>query len=151
MDYNNIIDEQIKQAKEVIAHGKSNLRLLLAEKANQKQGIEKWLGHSFESSSQTTEEFLTFYNEIKSYVKKLIGNDYKLIIGKGHFCFSGFLQNKATDKWVYFSASDVRYSRDGWYNCLLIRTATGDKDYTGGSNQNIKLINLKIAADNLTY
>jgi hypothetical protein len=77
-NYNDILDEQIKKAKQVIAHERYNLSLLEKEKANQKQGIEKWIGHVFESSSQTTPEFLVFYNEAKKYIKQLIGADYKL-------------------------------------------------------------------------
>jgi hypothetical protein len=150
MRYNDILDEQIKQAKAVISHERYNLNLLLKEKANQKQGIEKWLGHAFESSSQTTPEFMVFYNEIVKYIKQAIGKDYKLIIGRGHFYFSGFLQNKKTEKWCYFSGADVRYSRDGWYNNLLMRTATDNKDYAGGRNDQSTLPNIKSKADDLT-
>ena len=74
-NYNDILDEQIKQAKQVIAHERYNLSLLEKEKANQKQGIEKWIGHTFESSSQTTDEFLAFYNEANTIFSGIGGLD----------------------------------------------------------------------------
>lgn len=95
--------------------------------------LEKWLDVEFESSTTTTEQFKKFSREIRSYLKNIDG--FELVdYSRGHFYFSAFLKNKVTGKYVYVSSDDVRYSVNGWYNCLLVRTAEHEKDYTGGSN-----------------
>ena len=96
--------------------------------------IKKWLKYEFESSCGLTPEFQSFYGNIRSHLKKELGNDFDFSIRRGHFEFYGFAKNKQTEKWAYFSASDVRYFKDAWHDNLLIRTALNDRDYTGGSN-----------------
>ncbi len=112
------------------------------------KSLKNWVGYYFESSCHLTPEFAEFAKQIKSYLKKIEG--YELVdFLRGHFEFSAFLKNIKTGKLVYVSCSDVRYFPDEWYNNLLIRTASHEKDYTGGSNNYVKFIELKKMADRL--
>jgi len=74
------------------------------------EGIEKWLGYDFESSCSLTPEFDQFRKEIKKYIKNRLDKNLELIMPFGtlHFAFSGFIKNKLTGKFVYFSCDDVR-------------------------------------------
>lgn len=111
------------------------------------QGIEKWNGYQFESSCSLTPEFDEFRHDIKKHLKKMLDKNLELIMPFGtlHFAFSGFIKNKLTGKFVYFSCDDVR-GGNGWHDNLLIRTAKHDKDYTGGSNDWTTLENLPAKA-----
>lgn len=112
--------------------------------------LNKWLNRDFESSSSLTPEFAEFFKDVKCFVKKELKGDFEFNIHRGHFYFSGFAKNKITNKWAYFSASDVRHFKDGWFNNLLVRTAQNDKDYTGGNNNYSQLAIIKNALQNLT-
>lgn len=104
--------------------------------------MKNWLDVTFQSSEALTPQFVNFNKQVKAYIKKLIKNDFELASwSKGHFEFGGFLKHKS-GKYVYFSSDDVRFSPNGWYNNLLIRTAENDKDYTGGNNCFCKLDDL---------
>ena len=105
------------------------------------KGIEKWVGYEFESSSGTTQEFLDFCKDFKKHIKQNLPDGAELVFNRGHFYVYGFV--KRLDKYVYFSISDVRHFRDGWYNDILIRTAEGEKDFTGGSNSQTSLDKFK--------
>jgi cell filamentation protein len=83
-------------------------------------------------------------------LKKEIGKDFEIKnYNVGHFYLSMFLEHKNTGKFIYLSSDDVRFSVNGWYNCLLIRTAENEKDYKGGSNNFISFRGLKEKANNL--
>lgn len=108
--------------------------------------LDKWKYNQFQSSCSTTKEFTSFCRNIKKFIKDETNTCFELIsFNKGHFYFSGFLQNRVNGKYVYFCCSDVRYFTRKWYNALLIRTANNDKDFTGGTNHdcNINDINDK--------
>ena len=141
-----IWQDKINEATLNLELAEKELKLinLQANKKKDIKGIEKWLNYKFESSSSLTPEFAQFRKEIKSYIKKQLDKDLELIMPFGtlHFAFSGFIKNKLTGKFVYFSCDDVRYSKNAWHNNLLIRTALNEKDYTGGSNGWCKLPNL---------
>lgn len=110
--------------------------------------LKKWEDYNFESSSGLTEEFNDFYKDFRKYIKNIIPSNYSLVkINRGHFYVSGFIKNNDTEKYVYFSCSDVRFSKDEWKNRLLIRTAKHEEDYTGGSNNFTSLDRFN---DNLT-
>ena len=134
----------------------AEIELELAERqAKEKKGvkgIERWVGYEFESSSSLTPEFAQFRREIKSYIKKSLPVNLELIMpfSSLHFAFSGFIKNKETEKFVYFSSSDVRHFKDSWFDNLLIRTAENEKDYTGGNNDNCKITQLAEKALSLT-
>lgn len=149
-----IYTDKVNEAKNNLEIAET--RLELAEKqAKEKQGIkgiEKWLDYEFESSSSLTPEFAQFRRDIKSYIKKSLSKGLTLIMSFGtlHFAFSGFIKNEATEKFIYFSSSDVRGGYNGWYNNLLIRTADNAKDYSGGSNQSCKITELVEKTKQLT-
>lgn len=99
------------------------------------------LNEGFQSSSGTTPEFLTFVKTFKSeFTKELksIGAS-DIQIGKGHFYVSGFFT--VNGQIWYFSISDVREMKLGYENHwrLMYRTAKHYKDYSGGTNQYIKI------------
>ncbi len=100
------------------------------------------LRKGFESSSQTTPEFLTFFRTFKKELTKILTERgcTKIEIGKGHFYVSGFF-TAPSGQVYYISLSDVRsFSETGWNNdSLMYRTAKHYKDYTGGHNQWVPL------------
>ena len=112
--------------------------------------MEKWLNTTFESSCSTTEQFTAFFKDIRLHIRKMLTGYKILSFNKGHFYFSFFAQNLETKKIFYVMSDDVRYSINGWYKNLLIRTAKDDEDYTGGSNCFTSLADLKEKADKLT-
>jgi len=90
----------------------------------------------FESSCHRTPEYLAwhklFKREMTAYLKSL-GAETVEIFSPNHFDMSGFfLKNQ---QWVYFSLSDLRWSKDD----MLVRTAKNNKDYTGGTNNFVSL------------
>lgn len=110
-----------------------------------------WLDYEFESSSTLTPEFALFARQFKNYIKKAISPNLKLVsFSRGHFEVSGFIQNPNTDLFAYFSTSDVRYFKNSWFNNILVRTASSDKDYTGGRNNTCALPNLAVKLAELT-
>lgn len=121
------------------------------ENASKKNGLEKWEGFTFESSSGLTDEFASFSREFKKHIQKICGSEYQLVnFSRGHFEVSGFIKRNSNGKMVYFSTSDVRFSQDNWLNGVLVRTAENEKDYTGGSNNFYSLGRLNEAFDSLT-
>ncbi len=100
------------------------------------------LRQGFESSSQTTPEFLKFFRTFKSELTKILTDKgcTKIEIGKGHFYVSGFF-TAPSGQVYYISLPDVRSFREGdsLYGSLMYRTAQHYKDYIGGTNQRIDL------------
>ena len=101
--------------------------------------MKKWLNYEFESSTVQTPEFKTFARSFKTALNKQLKEKSKLAVivsyNIGHFYVSGFIREYPdTDKYVYFSISDVRYSKNDWYKHILYRTAKDTKDFTGGNN-----------------
>lgn len=90
----------------------------------------------------TSPDYRTFERKYKNYIKKVASeNGGELVkFNPNHYEFSCFV--KRNDKYVYISISDVRYFRNSWYNNILIRTATSDKDYKGGTNDYTSLDSL---------
>jgi hypothetical protein len=91
----------------------------------------------FGSGTQNTPQFNEFFNRFKKsftyQLNKLGASD--ISFSKGHFYLSGFF--KVQDRWIYFSLGDVRTSN----NDLLMRTAKGPEDYTGGMNRYVSIEN----------
>lgn len=100
------------------------------------------LRQGFESSSQTTPEFLAFYRTFKKELTKALTERgcTKIEIGKGHFYCSGFFTSPSGQIY-YISIPDVRgfSERDFCNGSMMYRTAKHYKDYTGGSNQWVKI------------
>ena len=95
----------------------------------------KLLKNEFESSCYKTKQFSDFCRIFKSEFKKAFEpHTNRILINKGHFCISGFLELK-DNRIYYFSLGDLRWNRNNNGICeLIIRTAKDFKDYTGGSN-----------------
>jgi len=149
-----IWENKLEEAKNEFKLAELNLELANREAKEKRniKGIERWLDYEFESSTTLTPEFAEFRREIKSYIKKVLPKELELIMPFGtlHFEFSGFIKNKKTGKFVYFSCSDVRSWKNAWYENLLIRTAENEKDFTGGSNDCCKLPEIGEKAKKLT-
>jgi len=95
----------------------------------------KEIKQEFISSSSKTKQYIDFHRLFKrefSKVLKPLCN--KIEISKpNHFDISGFFQLK-DNRIYYFYVGDLRLDKT-----FLIRTAKDFKDYTGGSNNFIKL------------
>lgn len=97
-----------------------------------------WVGKRIESES----EFKVFAKDFKKYIKQNLPEGAELIkFNKGYFYISGFIAKDK--KFVYFSIPDVRFDYKNWYKSILIRTASSDKDFTGGSNHYTDIDNFK--------
>lgn len=113
--------------------------------------IFDWEGTSFVSSSHTTPTFKKFARDFRYGLKHLLGDNYEVEgWNRGHFYVSGFIRNKETDKFAYFSTSDVRFFKDEWLNNILVRTAEDVKDYSGGTNNFCKLTDIESSVRRLT-
>lgn len=102
----------------------------------------------FSSGCTTGSDFKEFARLFKNYVLKNKPEESRIVgFSIGHYFVSGFLEKNG--KYAYFSISDVRYFPTDWYQRILIRTATHEKDYTGGSNQYTTLENFREAVKQL--
>ena len=82
----------------------------------------KYLYYEFESSCERTKEYIDFERTYKSYLKSHLPNNYTIHkFNPNHFCFSCIIKSD-TDKFLYLSIDDVRFSPQGWYNNILIRS-----------------------------
>lgn len=91
----------------------------------------------FESSCSKTPEYLAWHKLFKKEFTKFLTehNATQIEIGKpNHFDMSGFFTING-QAW-YFLINDLR----GFEENMLIRTAKNYKDYTGGINQYISLL-----------
>ncbi len=83
--------------------------------------MDKWVNHNFESDIRNTREFLNFARDFKRWLKKDVPDDVAVLDSKpGHFYLSGFLKQDDTNKYIFYSISDVRAFRNKWYNEILI-------------------------------
>ena len=99
--------------------------------------MQKILQQQFESSSGLTPQWQSAFRQCKKYFRDNFSEvAEKIELSRGHFYFSGFLTRKKDGQIFYFSISDVRH-----FTCdsLLIRTAEHYKDWTGGSNQSVRI------------
>lgn len=113
--------------------------------------VFKWKGTRFVSSTVKTEQFKSFAKDFKKAIVKELPPYMKAVNwNTGHFYLSGFFKNLNTDAFVYFSISDVRFFQDSWITEVLIRTAEGEKDYSGGVNRYTDITNLVKKAVEIT-
>lgn len=101
------------------------------------------LAHGVGSGITKTPEFVAFARQfradLKSHLTKSGAKITKFNIN--HFYISGFYRNK-NGNCIYFSLPDVRGydSMEMAYKLeMLVRTAKGEKDYTGGANNYIRV------------
>jgi hypothetical protein len=93
------------------------------------------LKEEFESSSVETPQFRKFYFAFKADLSRILKEHIdKIEYHKGHFDIYGFFTLK-DGRIFYFSVGDVRH----WKQDMLVRTAKGYKDWTGGPNGSVTL------------
>ena len=111
--------------------------------------MKKYLNYEFSTGCYTGEDYKSFQRKYINYLKTLCKeNGWELVnVGKNHYQFSAFF--KYNDKYVYFSISDVRFWQNEWFKHILVRTASHEKDYRGGSNCYTTLPTLTTAIKNL--
>lgn len=103
--------------------------------------LEEFMSWEFTSGGTTGDDFKVFSRLFRSRVEKSLPTGARLVnFSSGHYDVSGFIEREG--KYVYFGISDVRHFPGEWNRNILIRTAKGPKDYTGGSNGYTALDNL---------
>lgn len=70
--------------------------------------MQQWVNYTFESSSGLTEEFAQFYKDFSRELSKRLKNEWESKFSREHFFISGFLKNRQSGKYIYFSLEDVR-------------------------------------------
>ena len=105
----------------------------------------------FSTGTTTGKDFLEFAKIFRKELKKEIQKkNLKLLnYSSGHYILSGFVKNTLTGKFAYFSIPDVRHWRN-WAEDILVRTAKNEEDYTGGSNNFVKVEDLPKMLEKLT-
>lgn len=109
---------------------------------------DKFLGFDFNRNGWVgdtkNEAWLQFVRAFRSDLKAMLkGTGWTVYnLSPNWFEVSGFLYHERLDKWMYFGTSDVRYFQDEWSKSMLIRTAKGARDYTGGMNHFIEFKNI---------
>lgn len=90
--------------------------------------------------SDLSENFKKFFRQEKKRIIKILKAKgcSNIELDYGFYYFSGFFTDNKGQIW-YLSSGDVR---DG-YEKLLYRTAKSYSDYTGGTNQYIKVSDLE--------
>ncbi len=110
------------------------------------KGLKPYLNYSFSSGGYTGDDYLSFQRKFKNHIKKILPECYVLHdFNPNHYYCSGVIKDNK-DRFIYFSISDVRYFPNEWYNRILIRTMSHDKDWCGGSNY---YTNLEKFSDNI--
>ena len=138
MSLSTLLEEKILLKKRLIEQQEKEVQLLehqLDILKNSTENISSWVGHQFESSSSLTPEFAAFSSCFHKFLNTIAGKTYTLRYSRNHFEASAFFKNIKTGRCVYVSISDVRFFPDEWYNNILVRTAKGEDDFTGGINQ----------------
>jgi hypothetical protein len=97
------------------------------------QQLAQRIKQGFESDSGLTPEFKAFSTAFKKTMKTSLKDAGAELVSfsRGHFTVSGFYRSNG--QLGYFSVPDVRggfHSED-----IMFRTASHEKDYTGGSNR----------------
>ena len=102
-----------------------------------KKILKKWLGYQFSSGGITGEDYKLFEKEILSYLKRNLRKEGIEFVNpaRNHYCCSCIVQNTTTQKYAYFSISDVRFSQDEWAYKVLYRDCAHEKDWSGGGNR----------------
>jgi len=143
MNVSELLNDKINSKRREIESLSSEIIGLQKQQEQQKPGIEEWVDYEFETSLGLTEEFNSFYHDIRKFLKKELKEEFELTVKRGHFEFLGFVKNRKTNKWAYFSCSDVRFFKNEWFKNLLVRTAKGERDFTGGRNTFSEFLNIR--------
>lgn len=107
------------------------------------QNLKKYLYKSIEDyGGVTSPDYKEFEKTYKNYLKEMVNDIGGELVNfsPNHYEFSCFI--KRNGKFAYMSISDVRYWHNEWHNHILVRTASNETDYKGGSNNYTNLDNL---------
>lgn len=98
--------------------------------------VEDYLNHQFSTGTVPGEDYMAFQRTAKADLKKKAeAAGYILYVFiKNHYCFSAVLRDEQTGKFAYVSIRDVRNGPHEWYQEVLYRTMSHDRDYRGGNN-----------------
>ncbi|MDO5569427.1 MAG: hypothetical protein Q4G04_04895 [bacterium] len=104
----------------------------------------KWLNHTFSSSSYPLEDYIEFQKEMKKDLKKMAKKENLVLhsFNKNHYEFTAVIKDVNTDNCVYISISDVRFFKNAWYDNVLVRRMKHERDWIGGSNMCCKWIDV---------
>lgn len=111
--------------------------------------IKNYKGFEFSSGGQTGADYKSFESKMRGVIKsaaEAVGANLASF-SRGHYDCSAFVERDG--KFAYVSISDVRFFSNDWIDNILIRTAKGTKDYTGGSNSWTTLLNLSDNIDRI--
>lgn len=112
--------------------------------------LRPYIGYSFESSSERTEEFKSFDRKYKNAIKKKLPKGWSIYAWRqNHFESSATLRTP-DGRFVFLSYSDVRYDANGWMTHILVREMEHDRDWRGGRNRYTDLVNLTEDLEKLT-
>ena len=99
-------------------------------------------------------QFKSFARKAKNRLEKdCSANGLELrSYSKGYYEVSGFIFNPTTSKYAYFAMGDMRFDHLGKkpLDACLIRTASNEKDFTGGNNHFCPCYDLVAMAKKLT-
>lgn len=113
-------------------------------KARSPDWVASWCLGGFRSSTANTPDSIAWINSSRRWLKdfcKRIGAEL-VDFNRGHFYWSAFI--KIGDQYWYLRSGDVRFQVCDW---MLVRTADGPKDYTGGINKQVNYRSTRFEAD----
>lgn len=114
--------------------------------------LDKWRNREIQDDGGTTsDDFRKFATDFREDLRFQLAPKEIDIVGynKGHYYVSGFMRNRKTDKFGYFSISDVRYFND-WQTNILVRSARDMEDFTGGPNNTATVESFADVAERVT-
>lgn len=115
--------------------------------------MDKWKNRTIaDGGGYNSEDFLEFAKDFKKFLFKELQSVHIDLnrFNVGHHEVSGFFLNRTTNKFGYFSISDVRYFPNDWHNNIMVRSVTGYGDYKGGTNNWSSLSNFAETAERIT-
>lgn len=100
------------------------------------KNLSKWKNHTFTSGGETGQDYKDFQKDFLGYIKKTLRKNGIEFVNpvKGHYQCSCIVKNMLTNKFAYFSISDVRFFKNEWCENILYRTCEHENDWKGGSN-----------------
>lgn len=112
---------------------------------------QKELMRAYSGAAHThgdTRAWTSFVVRFRNYLKKLFP-EYEITFEKGFYYASGFIYDPKRDSYCYISIGDPRFRNDLNEKQILVRTATGPKDYTGGHNNFPLIQELKVTVEKI--
>lgn len=100
---------------------------------NMQNFLKAYNDMKFISTCGKSSQYVECARDFKKVIKKIFGTEYNVELNIGHFDFYGFISKN--DKYCYFNIGDLRgeCGKDS-FNNVLYRSANGNKDFSGGSN-----------------